>query len=68
LEDGSILLRPALSYERMVLTKLEKTPEEWKPRNFRKALDMWSISPIQKSVDEERDCCNSRYIYCERHD
>jgi hypothetical protein len=68
LEDGPILFRPALSYEGMMLTKFEKTAEEWKSRYFRKTLDMRSISPIKETVEEERDCDSSRYIYCERHD
>jgi hypothetical protein len=55
LEDRPILFRPALSYERVMLTKFKKTSEEWKSRYLRKTLDMRGISPVKETVEEERN-------------
>jgi hypothetical protein len=74
LEDWPIFLCPPLSYLRMVRAELVQAAKHGQTRYFRETLDMRSIRPIHKPVqeyandhcasdiDRNRHCCKATVL------
>lgn len=67
LEDGAILLRPPLRYFRMVRTKLVQASKKRQARDFWQSLNMWCISSIEQSIQEEPQDSNAGDVDGDSH-